>query len=128
MSQPLATSELADRFCAAIETGDLQSLRSLYAIDAVIWHNYDGIETTAEQNIAVISTFPALFDSFSYTEIRRELFTGGFVQQHVCRGKKKTGETFAIPVCMVVRVRGQQISRVDEYFDSAQDARPDDYR
>ncbi len=123
-----AISRLADRFCAAIETADLQSLRAIYATDAIIWHNYNGHETTAEQNIAVIGTFPTLFDSFAYTQIRRELFATGFVQQHVARGRKKSGEAFAVPVCMVVRIRGEQIVRVDEYFDSAHDARPDDYR
>jgi uncharacterized protein len=123
-----ALAQLADRFCAAIETADLQALRAIYATDAVIWHNYNSAETTAAQNIAVIGTFPALFDSFAYTEIRREFFTNGFVQQHVARGRKKSGETFAVPVCMVVRVRGEHIVRIDEYFDSAHDARPEDYR
>ena len=128
MRNQLATSQLAERFCTAIETADLQALQDLYAADAVIWHNYDGIETTAAQNIAVIGTFPELFESFAYTDIRREIFAGGFVQQHICRGRKKTGATFAVPVCMVVRLRGEQIVRVDEYFDSAHDARPDEYR
>ena len=35
---------LAARFFAAIEAGDIDAIRAIYAPDARIWHNTDGIE------------------------------------------------------------------------------------
>ena len=46
------------------------------------------------------------------------------MQQFVASGIKAGGESFRVPVCQVIAVRGGQIARIDEYFDSAQDARP----
>lgn len=115
---------LANRFVVAIENADRPSLESIYSADAVVWHNYDNLEQSRDDNIAAIAKHPKLFKSFQYANIRRAFFDGGFVQQHVARGVKSTGKAFAVPVCMVVTVRGDQIARIDEYLDSAQDARP----
>jgi ketosteroid isomerase-like protein len=123
-----ATAQLADEYFAAVESADLDALQRIYAADAIIWHNYDNMETSKQANIAVVAAFPKLFKSFSCTDVRRAYFDGGFVQQHVVRGVKASGEPFAVPACMVVAVRGDEIVRVDEYFDSAQDARPPDAR
>jgi len=121
------TAQLAQRFSDAIEATDLQALEQIYAPDAVIWYNFDNSEHTRAENIAVIATFPRLFSAFKYTQVRRNYFEGGFVQQHVVRATRVSGESFAVPACMVVRVRGDRIVRLDEYFDSAQDARrPED--
>jgi ketosteroid isomerase-like protein len=115
---------VANRFFAAIEAADCKALDEIYAADAVIWHNYDNVEQPRDANIAMLAKFPEMFKSFRYTKIRREFFDGGFVQQHVCKGVKAGGETFEVPNCMVITMRGGQIARIDDYFDSAQDARP----
>lgn len=128
MAKYARTAELADRYFAAVEAADLETLRQIYAADAKIWHNYDNAEQSREANIATVATFPKLFKSFRCSEVRRSYFDGGFVQQHVVCGEKATGEPFAVPACMVVAVQDDQIVRVDEYFDSAQDARPADQR
>jgi ketosteroid isomerase-like protein len=119
---------LANRFVAAIEKTDRRSLESIYSTDAVVWHNTNNLEQSRDDNIAAIAKHADLFKSFQYADIRRGFFGGGFVQQHIARGVKSSGESFEVPVCMVVTVRGDQITRVDEYFDSAQDARPAQFR
>lgn len=121
-------NNLADRFVAAVVGADRLSLDAIYTRDAVVWHNYDDLEQSRDDNIAAVSGYPKLFKSFAYANIRRSFFDGGFVQQHVARGVKASGEPFEVPVCMVVTVRGDQIARIDEYFDSAQDARPPQHR
>ena len=52
-------------------------------------------------------------------------FEGGAVQQHVLRGtRRSTGEEVALHACVVIAVDDQgRISRLDEYFDSAEAAR-----
>ena len=119
---------LANRFFDAIERVDRQALEDSYTPDAVVWHNYDNVEQPRDENIAMLMNFPQFFKSFKYTDVRRSFFEGGFVQQHVCRGVKVNGEPFAVPNCMVITVRGGRIARIDDYFDSAQDARPRDER
>ncbi len=128
MDNDASTARLADRFFAAIEATDTGALDELYTRDAVIWHNYDDVEQPRDENIAMLANFPKMFKEFRYTNIRRHYFDGGFVQQHVCKGTKANGEPFEVPNCMVVRVDGGRIARIDDYFDSSQDARPTQYR
>ena len=42
------------RFFAALEAGDIDTLREIYAPDAVIWHNNDLIEQPVEENLKVL--------------------------------------------------------------------------
>ncbi len=124
MPDTTSMQRLADRFVAAIEGADLKALDAIYTLDAVVWRNYDRREQPRDENIATIASFKRLFRSFRYAEIRRHFFERGFVQQLVASGVKASGESFRVPVCQVITVRGEQIARIDEYFDSAQDARP----
>jgi ketosteroid isomerase-like protein len=124
MSNTDAMVGLADRFFAAIEATDTTTLGQIYASNAVVWHNYDDIEQPRDENIAMLARFPTMFKTFRYADVRRCYFDGGFVQQHVCRGIMADGRPFEVPNCMVVLVDGGRIVRIDDYFDSAQDARP----
>ena len=128
MTSRESMQRVADRFFAAIEAVDCETLDAIYTSDAVVWHNYDNIEQPRDANIAMLSNFRTMFKSFRYADIRREFFEGGFVQQHVCTGIKADGQPFEVPNCMVVTMRGEQIARIDDYFDSAQDARPGEFR
>lgn len=116
--------QLANRFVAAVESADTKALDHIYTADAVVWRNYDRREQPRDDNIAGVAKFPQLFKSFKYVNIRRHFFAGGFVQQHIVSGVKANGDVFRVPVCMVIAVRDGRIARIDEYFDSAQDARP----
>ena len=42
------------RFFAALEAGDVETLREIYAPDAVIWHNDDLVEQPVEDNLKVL--------------------------------------------------------------------------
>jgi ketosteroid isomerase-like protein len=46
--------ELVVRFFAALEGGDIDTLREIYAPDAVIWPNDDLIEQPVEENLKVL--------------------------------------------------------------------------
>ena len=41
------------RFFAALEAGDIETLREIYAPDADIWHNEDLVEQPVEDNLKV---------------------------------------------------------------------------
>jgi|SRR5579885_182778 ketosteroid isomerase-like protein len=115
--------DVADRLFTAIERGDVDAIRNIYAPDARIWHNFDEIEQTVDQNLAVLRWVVENIGEISYSEIRRYPTPAGFIQQHVLRGRlKSTGRAIAIPACIVCTVANGRITRLDEYLDSAQTA------
>lgn len=113
--------DVARRFFAAIERGDLATVGELYAPDAVIWHNTDRTEKTREQNLAMLAFALEHVARLRYEDVRLEPIPGGFVQRHVVRGSERaSGRELALPAVVVCRVEGGRIARLDEYFDSAQ--------
>ncbi|MBC9227497.1 DUF4440 domain-containing protein [Aeromicrobium sp. 636] len=113
---------LLDRIIAAAESGDPSDLANVYAPDAVIWHNHDGVEQTVEENARLLRGIAKRVSDRRYTERRIQLFDGGVVQQHVLRGTNvRSGEPVTLHACAVVTV-GEDglIHRLDEYIDSAE--------
>ncbi|HEY9266169.1 MAG TPA: DUF4440 domain-containing protein, partial [Mycobacterium sp.] len=56
-----------------------------------------------------------------YEILDRQVFDGGFVQQHVLHATGRAGDTIAMRVCIVIKVGADGlISRIDEYFDPAE--------
>ena len=113
--------DVARRFFAAIERGDLAAVGEIYAPDAVIWHNTDRTEKTREQNLAMLSWAVEHVAKLRYEDVRLEPIAGGFVERHVVRGTEKaSGRELVLPAVVVACVEGGRITRLDEYFDSAQ--------
>jgi ketosteroid isomerase-like protein len=113
---------VADDLFAAIEKGDVDAVRGIYAPDAVIWHNTDGIEQTVEQNLRTLQWVCDNLAERAYEEVRRTEYDGGFVQQHLLRFTKG-GQRRELPACIVATVADGRITRIDEYLDSAHVAR-----
>lgn len=118
--QPRETLELADRFFAAIPKGDIETLRAIYAPDALIWHNHDQATQGVEQNLQVLGWVVKNIAGLRYEEVRRHATATGFVQQHVLRGRAPNGTPLEVPACIVCAVVDGRITRLDEYLDSAQ--------
>jgi ketosteroid isomerase-like protein len=113
--------DVARRFFAAIERGDIAAVGELYAPDAVIWHNTDRTEKTREQNLAMLAWACEHVAQLRYEDVRLEPIAGGFVESHVVRGTERaSGRELVLPAVVVCRVAGGRITRLDEYFDSAQ--------
>ncbi len=115
--------DLAERLFRAIEAGDVDAVRELYSSDAVIWHNFDGVEQNVDDNLRVLGWMTSTFKVRSYDEVRRTVYEGGFVQQHVLRLTKADGTVVELPACIVATCTADHITRIDEYLDSAQAAR-----
>ena len=111
--------ELAERFIGAIERGDIETVRDCYAPNAVIWHNTDGAEQNREENAAVLTGFVERIPKRTYANRRLVAFDGGFVHQHDLKGVRRDGVEVTLPACIVCKVEGGRITRLDEYFDSA---------
>lgn len=112
---------VAEKFFRAVESGDIEAVRSIYAVNARIWHNFDGKEQTVEENLRVLRWLARALPRRRYNVQRRVAIPGGFMQQHVLEGETATG-SFAMPACVVCEVTDGRIIRLEEYLDSSQAA------
>lgn len=115
--------ELATRFFDAVCAGDLTTLRNIYAADAVVWHNTDQTEKTAEASLGTIQWLVGNIRDFRYENVRIMPTPAGFVRLHVCRGTHlSTGKPLCVPVACIGEVKDGRLVRFEEYFDSVQGA------
>jgi ketosteroid isomerase-like protein len=116
MSDALA---VADRFFSAIEAGDIEAVRALYHPDVEVWHNTARAAQGRDANLVVLSWMSTNLPGARYTEIKRSATDDGFVQQHVLVVTNRAGRRVEVPACIVATVCDGQITRLDEYLDSA---------
>ncbi|MCX5042102.1 nuclear transport factor 2 family protein [Aldersonia sp. NBC_00410] len=112
-------NDIADRFFTAVSRGDEAALTDLYAPDAQIWHNDDGLEQTVAENLRVLRWLSRTLENLRYEEIRRYELPDGFAQQHVLRAELPGHGRIEVPASLFVKVNDGQITRIDEYADSA---------
>jgi len=115
-SDPL---QLAERLFAAITGGNVEAVREIYASDAVVWHNNDGLEQSADDNLRVLRWVVTNIRNLRYEKVRRQRTDSGFMQQHVLRGTAPNGHELTIPACIICTVHDGRITRLEEYLDSA---------
>jgi ketosteroid isomerase-like protein len=113
---------LADRIFAAIEAGDVDTVRAIYADDVTVWHNFDLVDQTKDQNLRTLGWMHAHAHGLRYTDVRRIVLDHGFVQQHVLRATAANGTEMAIPAMLHVHCADGAITRIEEYLDPAQAA------
>ena len=82
---------LADRFVAAIEKRDVDTVRACYAPDARIWHNNDGKVQSVDDNIKGVHWIHKVLSGVRYDVKQRTALPGGFLQEHVLRGTLPDG-------------------------------------
>lgn len=119
---PPPALEVAERLFAAIAAGDIDAVAALYHPDVVVWHNTDGMEQTAQDNLIILRWVTHNIADLRYEEVRRAETPAGFVQQHVMRGIAPNGTPIEVPACVVCTVENGKITRLDEYLDAAHTA------
>ncbi|MGH8998508.1 MAG: nuclear transport factor 2 family protein [Acidimicrobiia bacterium] len=112
--------DIAGRFFAAVERGDVEAVRQIYAPDARIWHNFDNYASTREENLGVLRFVSNHVKGFRFEDVRREFLPGAFLQRHVIRGVDEAGNEIVCPAMLRVDCRGGHIVRIEEYFDASQ--------
>ncbi len=113
---------LADRLMGAIERGDIDTIKTCYAPDVRIWHNFDEIDQTLEDNIKIMHWMAKRLLDRKYTIESRRYFANGWVQQHVLTGTTPSGTAFRMPACIICQVKDGRVTRLEEYLDTAQTA------
>lgn len=114
------TEAIANRFFAAVEEGDLATVLSMYHPDVRVWHSRDEADTDMEQNKELLRAFFAKVSDRRYEVIRRHVFRGGFVQEHVTHGMMADGSMMRLPVCFLCHLDDTgRVIRIAEYLDSS---------
>ena len=99
--------DFANRFIAAIQLSDIDTVRASYAPDAKIWHNHDGIEQTVDQNMKSLGWFMRKIPDRHYRVLRVEALKDGYVQQHVLEATLPDGTSWAMPACVVIKMEDE---------------------
>ncbi len=119
MTDHAEIAAVADRFFAAIEAGDVDALREIYAPDATVWHNFDDIDQPVAENLKTLTMLHSLMPDMRYTEVRRTIIDGGFVQQHVLLGTAPGG-ALKMAAMLRVDIADGHVQRIEEYLDPSQ--------
>ena len=108
--------DIVRRFHEALALGDPARLASVYADDIIVWHTFDRVDQTKEENLRTLAWMAEHVEGLSYDEVRVAYTDDGFVQQHVLRAMKPPLE---VPCMLRAWCRAGEIVRLEEYLDSA---------
>jgi len=112
-------AELAHKFFDAIQTGDRATLDGLCTRDAVVWHNYDGVDMPFEAVAAGLSALRALVRDCTYADRRYLALPDGAIVQHSLTGTLPGGTKLKVPMMVRIFSREARFCRFEEYLDPA---------
>jgi ketosteroid isomerase-like protein len=120
-----AIVDVADRLFTAIEKGDKATVDRMWSDEVAVWRTgaRHGLTVSDDKARAlrVIDWFIGATTERGYQILDRQLFDGGFVQQHILHATGHAGQSISMRVCIVIRVGTHGlIDRIDEYFDPAE--------
>ena len=119
----MTAEDSLDRLLSGIVAGDTAAVRAAYHPGARIWHNFDQVEQTVDENLTTLSWFVRALPDRRYEDVVRHRIEGGVVQQHVVRGTTPAGTDVEMPACLVVWVgENGLITRIEECVDTGQAA------
>src|SRR5689334_22012721 len=108
---------IADAFIDAFIQRDADALEALYAPDLVM-SSPSGKRPGAD-HVRLIRDGVIDFEDLRYEQARRDVFPGGFVQQHLVCCTLPSGAAMRKPACIVVHIEDGRIVTFDQYFDPA---------
>ena len=117
--------DVADRLFAAIECGDEATLQQMFDDHISVWRAGARRDDDKARALRVLHWFIDVTTQRRYEILDRQLFSDGFVQQHILHATGRNGGLIALRVCIVIRLdvptsSQALISRIDEYFDPAE--------
>lgn len=124
MTDPTAADsemgQLARKLFDALETADVETLKSLYAPGATLWTNVSQRRLPAEAVASFLPRIAKKMPDRTYADRRVSLFPGGFVHRHRLTGTRADGARVAAECCAIVLVEGGRVASIEEYVDSRQ--------
>ncbi|MCX2932150.1 nuclear transport factor 2 family protein [Mycobacterium sp. CVI_P3] len=113
--------DVADRLFATITAGNVAAVAALWSDDITVWHQGEERDNDKARALKVIRWYIGATSYRHYEVLDRQVFDGGFVQQHILHSTTGRGENVALRVCLVVKIGDDGlIRRIDEYLDPAE--------
>lgn len=108
---------IAEQFVAAIDAEDTDTMRTLYAADAKIWHDFDRIEQDPETNIQSLIALRKAIPSIRWVTTRIEPLPQGFLLTYELTMTLKERE-LKLPACVIGTVADGLITRIEEWINT----------
>ena len=120
MTADLTLNDVANRMFDAIQRGEVGALAALWSDDVTVWRQGGGRDRDKQRALKVIEWFVDATVDRRYEVLDRQLFDGGFVQQHNVHASAKNGTPLTFRACLLVKVDSDGlVTRIDEYLDPA---------
>jgi ketosteroid isomerase-like protein len=117
---PEEMTSLATRFFDALQEGDVDAVKALYAPGATIWTNTSGRTRPAADALSALAALARRLTDRRYAERRLLVTDSGFVQRHRLMAVRADGAKVAVDACVICIVEDGRIARVEEFSDSQQ--------
>jgi uncharacterized protein len=111
--------ELAAALMRAVQSGDTDTVKTLYAEDITLWHTNDRVNQTSADSIRTLAWIKRHMKGVRYEELKVAALDDGFVQQHVMRADSPKLD---MPCMFRAWCANGRVTRIEEYFDSADSA------
>ena len=121
----MTTGDPIRRFYAAFGDHDMAAMRACFTADARLWHCFDGIEQSLDEAAEAWAQLFVSTRTCGIDNIVRRDAADVVVQQHDFWMETGDGTRLAWHVCLLVRIEGERIARIDEYIDRAGRFTPD---
>lgn len=116
----MALPDVANRFLDALNAGDVEAARDCYHPDAEIWHDFDGVTQTVDQNMHLMAAMGKRASRRAYVVRRLEPIEGGYLQQHTLEITTLAGQDLVAEAVALVQVGDDGlIHRLDEWINPA---------
>ena len=116
----MALPDVATRFLDALNSGDVDTARACYHPDAEIWHDFDGVTQTVDENMALMAAMAKRAAAREYVVRRLEPIAGGYLQLHTLQLTLPDGRELAAEAVALVQVGDDGlIHRLDEWINPA---------
>lgn len=108
---------LAQKFFAAGQAHDIETMKTLINDDVIIWYNFNGLTLDRTAFIEFLTASYKSDMKTEYNDIKITPSSSGFVEEGILR-ISVGGKEHVAPFCLVGTIRDGKLSRVNEYFDS----------
>lgn len=116
----MALPDVAHRFLAALNAGDVDAARACYHPDAGIWHDFDGVTQTVDENMHLMAAMGTRASRREYVIRRLEAIEGGYLQQHALEITTLAGQDLVAEAVALVQVGDDGlIHGLDEWINPA---------
>lgn len=113
----MSNLDVANGFINAVQAGDEELARTFVHADAGIWHNYDNVTQTVDENMQLLQRMMAVSKERDYEIHAIEEVSNGYVQRHTLHVTTFDGQTCSADALSWVKVEDGKISHVEEFID-----------